>query len=369
MNSMRVDSRVNLGVTFLLCTVVIQASAQSAGPPRGKPIEFSSPGSSESSTNLSRLNELDQKQERLRKFEAEILGNSRTFSPDSSLGGVSAPIIRPITRNAIPTKKRSDLSDQGPGWLLMTPGEFLGTPDADDSSRSSSDDGKDSRDKDKQSLTPDELYFLELTGQTGSLANNDRRKDGSSRDQNLHKNQDSTDADNGSDGDPESSSTFKSEQRLKALLGVAGSSPDNADGASTSVHDQFTDFFGLSRKSASLNEAMDRKLANEAYMQAFRKLSTFSDSMTTVPGLSNPLRDPSRSAFLPLAGLSGLYSSGPALGDGQASQLKDLAPRAALPSPELNAFTPPGAGQVLPKVEPKQSFAPPPPTFTAPRRF
>ncbi len=382
---MAMNSKVWLGAALALSGAIINAGAQLAGPPRGKPIEFSSPASSQTMTNLNSLNGLSRREQRLRAFEQAITGTRGLFSLQGALGGAPSPVVPIMRRRPLPRKdSQGSLLGLDPEWLLFNSGTPSGNSDSGDPTDNT---GDNTSTRHKQPLTSADLIYLELQrqdprafgknsplGDDDSFGNSSPLPNSASNSQNAHPpNRDQADDNSDSlsevQNDPNLPDNLKGVRELRrALGGISGTTRDSVNGGVAAPgRDSFSDLFGLGQKPASPTAAFDQKVAHQIYMDEFRKISGIPKSLLGPADLSDPVKD-SAKALSPFSGLSGLYSSGLSTGGTQPSPLGGLnPPPPSLSSPELKPASAPSVLPSLSKPAPAPRPVQPIPTFSVPR--
>jgi hypothetical protein len=384
MNAMGMNFKVWLGVALALSGAIINTGAQLARPPQGKPIEFSSPTSSQTMTNLSGLNGLSRRQQRLRAFEQAISGTPGLISLQGALDGAPSPVVPIMRRRPLPSKDGQDsVLGLDPEWMLFNSDTLSGNSDSGDSTDNT---GDNQSTRHKQPLTSADLIYLELHrqdpnafGKNSPMANDNSFGNSSPLPSDASNNQnaqrpnrdqagDNSDSLNDIQSDPDLPDNLKGVRELRrALGGITGTRPDSVNGGvGTPGQDSFSDLFGLGQKPASPTAAFDQKVAHQIYMDEFRKISGIPKSLLGPADLSDPVKD-SAKALSPFSGLSGLYSSGLSTGSTQPPPLSGLNPPPSLPAPELRSLSAPSVLPSLSKPAPALRPVQPIPTFSVPR--
>ena len=100
-------------------------SGRAAEPQRGRPIEFSDPGSKQIATNL---NQLGSKRDGLRELEQDLFKPLQSFSLKGSLDGVEAPPVRMAPYRRPLSKKEKERLEQRRNWFLKSPDDLTSGP-------------------------------------------------------------------------------------------------------------------------------------------------------------------------------------------------------------------------------------------------
>jgi hypothetical protein len=119
--------RICCGALVLAVGGLCVCSAQQSGRHRGRPIEFSTSSSDEVTTNL---HQLTSKKDGLKQLEEDLYSPLQSFTPRSSLEGVSVPPPRAPAPSAIQSKRIKELLDRRKNWVFMTPEDLLSAPTA-----------------------------------------------------------------------------------------------------------------------------------------------------------------------------------------------------------------------------------------------
>ncbi len=327
-----VSTRAVLGMTL-----VWWCSGRAAEPQRGRPIEFSDPGSKQIVTNL---NQLSIKRGGLRELEEDLYKPLLNFSPSSSLDGVVAPPVRTSPPPRIQSKKARELLERNRNWFLNSPEDLTTGPTAEDifNLPEYEKDGKEK--KEKSSI---ERYYERL--------DRERRTDGQkpTKEELLdsYKRADSLD-----DLKKEDDSTLPSEmtEQERELRRRFDLQPRDATVAPGSSRNSFSDVFGL----GNTVQTPDQLEAHKLIMKQFEQFFSSSPNPLSGAELPNSLSGLTGARNLPLSSglenlpgasrLSGFEATlgtiNPSAGAGglpdfSVKGLEPLSPPAAPPTPKV----------------------------------
>ena len=117
--------RVCCGLVAVALTSLLPCSAQTGGRPRGRPIEYSEPRSDEVTTNL---HQLTIKEDGVKELEEDLYQPLRSFTPQSSLDGVAAPLPPSPAPPAIQSKRAKELLERRKNWIFARPEDLVAEP-------------------------------------------------------------------------------------------------------------------------------------------------------------------------------------------------------------------------------------------------
>jgi hypothetical protein len=120
---------IYLAAATLVLSGVLVGKAQTGRKERGRPIEFSLPKSDEVTTNL---HQLTNKKDSLRELEEDLYKPLQSFSPKSSLEGVTVPPPRTPSTSPIQSKRVKELLERRKNWVFMSPEDLVDAPTVED---------------------------------------------------------------------------------------------------------------------------------------------------------------------------------------------------------------------------------------------
>ncbi len=343
---------IRAAVTLIALGSVLPLVGQAGDAPRGRPVEFSAPRSSEGATNL---NQVTDSATRLRQFEQELFKPTVSLSPNGSLGGVPAPVVPPTVR-VVPSRQDQEQADRRKNWVFTNPEDLMAVPNVQALSKSPD---SDKQQAENLKLSALEQYFL------GTL--NQQKKPNHKSSKDVF--QDSVGEDledlNATDKNlPES--VRESEAQLRKLLkpanGMAGSagSPQSAVAAN------------IANEKNSLLYANPAD-AHKALMEEYRQMLGLPAGNPSVKEMYKQLlagpESPSKPLPTTLPELTA--NSSAAKPDNLDVQFGAVPGIPTLPDPNYNkALTVPTAPSTAVKLEKPVpvNLTPPVPTFTAPKR-
>jgi hypothetical protein len=320
------------------------------GGERGRSIEFSKTRTSDLATNV---NQLNNKQDGLRDFEADLFKPFQVMTPKGSLDGVVAPPVRPSTPT-ISSKKARELLRKKKEWIYevdpempnsSTIEELLNAPEF-------TDDGKD-----KKKMSPLDKYyeFLETRRKTG-VRTGDKDKGNEDPLARLRRQAEGITDDSKDDDENSKKADEKTDASgLKAMF-----KPDlSASPFAPKKGRAFTDIFGLDK----YQPTPDQDKEHREYMRQYQQLLAPNGNSTL--GSLQPAP-----AFNPLVDVR---TTSPLLGwDPFASVRTQPLPVPAVPNVpsafnDLKSYTQPAYSPPLVQDTPKPLFPTTTP-FEAPRR-
>ena len=121
--------RIGWGMAAALWCALAVCGAQAADRNGGRPIEFTSARSDEVTTNL---HQFSSKNANLKQLEEDINQPFRSFNPESSLEGVTAPIPQRPAPSLIESKRAKELLERRRNWVFMRPGDLVAEPTIED---------------------------------------------------------------------------------------------------------------------------------------------------------------------------------------------------------------------------------------------
>jgi hypothetical protein len=325
----------------------MSARGQQPPPQSGRAILFSEPGSA---TAVSNLNETAAQKTPPNALVDQFKKPSEFPSPNDSLDGVLAPPVRPALPPTLSSKKAKELLEKQKDWVFLSPEDYdfglsaeeiFNIPEY----------GPDGREKTKG--TAQERYIERLYGARAG-ATNRLRSDGVFGLRNKFSDLDGPGS--AATGDAFGGGLSDMEQTLKRL---SNPEPDSTLFPDPVATRNVSDFYGPGGVGPN-----GRTQAQDARLQDFKQLLN-----------SRTLPSPTVGVLDPLSGVA-VFSPQPVLpgGSGQSDSMSPLRMSAgplqrpqglpdAAARPSYPSLTP-----VLPATEPPRATAPPPPTFSAPKR-
>ena len=354
--------RICLGAALLAGSGLLICSAQAAGKPRSRTIEFSSPKSEEVTTNLYQLTS---KKDSLKQLEEDLYKPLESFAPKSSLDGVVARPPRTAPSTAIQNKRVKELLERRKNYMFMTPEELLGAPTLDDVLKTP-ELGTDS--VDKKDSASFERYYKRMSNRKSTadrqiqigdddLAGAAKKTD--PRD-NLAVHEDSN--------LPSNVRETAAELHNKLFERSVRDSPFGQ----TSTRGNLVDMFGLATQPPTKEQLQEHKKFLDDYRAmvdpGWRPLAPA--DLLSKPNLASPpgldvLANATSGQLGP--GLPTKAASSQAAFDVQANVVNPQLGPQGLPDVNAQALGQPRALSALPKTEPTR-IMPPPPTFAVPQR-
>jgi hypothetical protein len=347
-----------LAAATLVLSGVLVGNAQTGRKERGRPIEFSLPKSDEVTTNL---HELTNKKDSLRDLEEDLYKPLQSFTPKSSLEGVTAPPPRNPSASPIQSKRVKELLERRKNWVFMSPEDLVSAPSVEDVLKAPQI-GPDGQEK--KELPPLVRYYHRLSNKQAELDNPLQYKDKSEDLFGKPSKSDSRDERVPQEDLIIPSGVMESVQSLNKLV-----ESDRTDGPfyRAAPHGDSSDIFGLGNQPLSKEQMQEHK----KFMDDYRSLvdpSWHPPAVTTPENLLSTLAaDPASPAGKPAVGLPSSLS--PAPPTALEEQLNVTSPQlgpAGLPDVNAHAL-----GHTRPTLVPTSEpirVAPPAPTFAVPKR-
>jgi hypothetical protein len=353
--SFRLSSlRVCCGLVAVAVSGLLPCGAQTSGRPRSRPIEYSDPKSDEVTTNL---HQLTIRRDGMKELEEDLYQPLRSFTPQSSLDGVTAPLPPSPAPPAIQSKRAKELLERRKNWLFARPEDLVAEPTLEEILKTP-EYGKDGREK-KQTPALDRYY--ELLATKRSAANRpDQLKDNDLFGP-LRKS--SPGDETAARGDSDLPNGLKeSAQALKNLFGLDAGGDLSAQ---SGTRGSFSDPFGLGDNTLSKEQVLEHNKIMDQYNSAL-------DPNWHRPAAANPFNQPFGLPEMgqlrkgPAAGLASSPTPAPHTGlDAQMDVLNPMLGPAGLPDVNARALGQTRPALPLPSVETPKVGAP---AFVAPRR-
>lgn len=348
-----------LSVSVCLAAMAQVNPSLAAGPPRGRPIEFTAP----SPTEKTNLNHTARKTDGLKELQHGLIEPLANIKPGGSLDGSPVPFQLPPPRTAPAAKDRAkELLELRKNWGLLDDADLK-----EQAERELAGDGLRSEEKtapELLGLSATDEFFYQLLKADPSLTKLD-----DSREQRADKKQKKEEAAEAEKSQYVTEGLRKSEEEFNQFL---GSNPDRGEtGLAGGKKSSMGDFFNLGvQEKLSLREEMTRKERLREYKEIYgvsgggMTPKEMFESVTARPAVSAPaaafnsaLADAPKSAFpAPLI----TPPSAPA-------SFTATMPASGLPS--LAGPSLPAGPALVPKLEfPARVIPKAPVTFEAPRR-
>jgi hypothetical protein len=354
MSFRRSSLRICCSLVAVAVSGLLPCKAQTGGRPRSRPIEFSEPRSDEVTTNL---HQLTIKKDGLKELQEGLYQPLPSFTPQSSLDGVAAPLPPSPAPSVIQSKRAKELLERRKNWIFMRPEDLLAEPTLEEILQAP-EYGKDGREM--QHVPALERYYDRLAtkrpapNRPDQLSNEDlfglARKSSSS---DTKAAPDDSDLPNG---------LKESAQALKKMFGLDMGGALSAQGGAGA---SFSDPFGLGYNGLSKEQVLEHK----KLMDDFHSVV---DRSWHPPAAANPFNQPFGlpAAAQPVRGAGAGLSSSPSPTaptglDAQMDVLNPMLGPAGLPDVNARALGQPRPALAPPNVQAPKVVAP---TFAAPRR-
>jgi len=318
------------------------STGRAADQPRGRPIEFSDPKSSEITTNL---NQLTGRRGGLRDLEDDLTKSfQQTFSSGGSLDGVVVP---PVRSGPGPgqNKKVKEVLERKKNWAFRNPEDLTSGPTAEELFNLP-EYGADGKEKKPRSSV--ESYFERLDhDRQGALGKRDREGAG---DKPFAAIREAVNLQDDAESKNEVLREIKDSDR--SMLRFFDSRPGGSMPVPESPRSTWSDIFGLG-ETRSIDQLDAQKLYEKANMNQFKQLlgsSPLPSMATEGPSFVNPINE-SR-PVVPIGGLDTLPAqSRPSSFGGNAGRIGSPSSPFGLPDAAMKAADPWAAPPMSPKVE------------------
>jgi hypothetical protein len=329
-------------------------SAQTGGRPRGRPIEYSDPRSDEVTTNL---HQLTIKKDGVKELEEDLYQPLRSFTPQSSLDGVAAPLPPSTAPPAIQSKRAKELLERRKNWIFMRPEDLIAEPTLEETLKTP-EYGKDGREL--KPVPTLERYYERIATKRPAANRPDQLKDDDLFGP-LRKSSPSDET--AARGESDLPSGLKeSAQALKSLFGLDAGGDLSARGGTRSGS---SDPFGLGVNTLTKEQVLEHNKLMDEYHSAM-------DPSWHRPAAANPFNQPfglpevGQPMKSPAAGLAISPSPAPHTGlDMQMDVLNPMLGPVGLPDVNARALGQTRPALPLPSAEAPKVVTP---TFAAPRR-
>ena len=333
---------------------LLPCGAQTGGRERGRPIEYSQPRSDAASTNL---HQLSLKQDGLKEMEEDIYQPPPTYTHQSSLDGVAAPLPPSPVLSVIQSKRAKELLERRKNWVFMRPEDLLGEPTLEQILQSPEYE-KDGREK--NAVPALERYYERMATKSAGANRSDQLE---SRDlMGTVKKTSSNDETAATDESDLPSALKQSAQAIKSLFGLDAGGDLSAR---AETRGSFSDPFGVSENAPSKEQVLEHNKLMERFYSVVdpswhrpSAASPFNQAFG-LPEMGQPVKSPA-------AGLASSPIPAPRTGlDAQVDVLNPMLGPAGLPDVNARALGQPRPAAAAPVNESPKVVAP---TFVAPRR-
>lgn len=357
------------GRFFILCASVFTAAlatvcnSLAAGPPRGRPIEFTAP----SPTERTNLNHTARKTDGLKELQNGLIEPLSNIKPGGSLDGVPVPMTLPQPRTIAPAKDRAqELMELRKNWGLLDDAALKAQAERELSGEPSRADEKTA--PETLGLSATDEFFYELLKADPSLTKLD-----DSKDRRIGSSKQKEEAEQSGKDQLMPQALKQSEEEFNQFMGSTPEAAQAAEAASSfQQKNPFRDFFKLGvQEKPSLSDENARKERMRDYQEIYGMrgggltAKEMFESITTPPATPAPALTTSKPfGDSPANSLQSPFITGPV---GAPAGFSSALPIAGFPSLAGPAL--PAAPALIPKFEmPARSIPKAPVSFEAPRR-